>query len=502
MEKRKIYKDIAERTGGDVYIGVVGPVRSGKSTFINRFMESAVIPNIEGDYEKKKARDELPQSAEGKTVMTAEPKFVPDSACEVSFGDEVNVKVRLIDCVGYMIPDALGITENGETRMVKTPWSADPMPFEEAAEQGTYKVMTEHSTVGMVVTCDGTIGEIPRQSYVEAEERIVREMKEIGKPFVIVLNSKYPHSKEAEELAISLEEKYSCPVALVNCLELNTEDAEGIMEMLLYEFPVSRINVKLPSWTCTAGQNHPISVAITKSIRSAAAGIYTLSDAGRFTVKLEEALRENIKDAECEGTVSVRVQSSDLSKGNLQVCCELGDELYYKLIRDLTGIDIRTQSQLIETLVQLSEQRKEFSKYSDAIDQLENGGYGIVMPKIGELTIDEPEVIRNSGAYGVKLKARADSIHLIKASIETEINPIVGTQEQAEEIIQRLICEYEEDPSKLWESNIFGKSLYELVNDGLRTKIDHLTPQSREKLSETLSRIVNESSNGLICILL
>lgn len=502
MEKRKIYKDIADRTGGDIYIGVVGPVRCGKSTFINRFMESAVIPNISGEYDKKRARDELPQCAKGKTVMTAEPKFIPDSAVDVSFGDEVNVKLRLIDCVGYMIPDALGATEDGAERMVKTPWSDEPMPFEKAAEQGTYKVMTEHSTVGMLVTCDGTIGEIPREGYVQAEERLVNEMKAIGKPFVIILNSSEPLSEGAEKLAMSLEEKYSCPVALVNCLELNVEDAEGIIEMLLYEFPISLINVKLPSWIGAVSSTHALNGSILNSIREVAAEIRTLSDARRFADALGSHLSERIEGVSGENTCNVKILSSDLSNGTLDVSVDLCEELYYKIICDLTGVCVTTQSELIETLVELSEVKAEFEKYKEAICQLESGGYGIVMPKIGELTIDEPEVIRNAGAYGVKLRAKADSVHLIKAAIETEINPIVGTQEQAEEIIQRLISEYEEDPSRLWNSNIFGKSLYELVNDGLRSKMDHLTPQSKEKLSETLSRIVNESSNGLICILL
>ncbi len=502
METEKIYKDIAERTGGNIYIGVVGPVRSGKSTFINKFMETAVIPNIVGEYDRKKARDELPQSAEGKTVMTAEPKFIPDEAIEVSFGEGINLKMRMIDCVGYMIPGALGTTEDGEVRMVKTPWSEESIPFEKAAEQGTDKVMREHSTVGMLVTCDGTVGDIPRESYTEAEERIAKALKEIGKPFVLILNSKYPESTEAENLAISLEKKYSCPVALVSCLDLDNKDIENILEMLLYEFPVKEIGLRFPQWISALPENHQLNSLIIKSVKDTSVSVKSLNDVREFCEKLcsslSKKLSETYKDSECHATVS----SIDLSTGSVKLNCELPESLYYSTICDLTGLSISCQSDLISILLDLSNANKELLKYKDALNQLEKSGYGIVMPKMENLILSEPEVIRNAGAYGVHLCAKAESIHMIKAEIETEINPIVGTEEQAEEIIQRLISEYEDDPSKLWESNIFGKSLYELVNDGLNTKIEHLSNESREKLSETLSRIVNESSNGLICILL
>ncbi|MBE6587259.1 MAG: stage IV sporulation protein A [Ruminococcaceae bacterium] len=502
MEAEKIYKDIACRTGGDIYIGVVGPVRSGKSTFINRFMETAVIPNIVDEYAKKRARDELPQSADGKTVMTAEPKFIPDEAVEVSFGDGANIKMRMIDCVGYLIPGALGMTEDGEVRMVKTPWSDEPVTFEKAAEEGTKKVMLEHSTVGMLVTCDGTVGDIPRESYVEAEERIAGELKEIGKPFVLILNSKYPESKEAESLALNLEEKYSCPVALVSCKELDRSDIENILEILLYEFPVREISISLPQWIGALPENHQLNTHILDCLRKASGAVRTLSDSRSFCEGLEAALCEKLRLSDNKGACKVSISSVDLSEGRATVGVELPESLYYGIIRDLTGLDVDSQSGLISILLELSGANKELSKYKEAIDQLESGGYGIVMPKMQDLTLSEPEIIKSSGAYGVRLCAKAQSIHMIRAEIETEINPIVGTQEQAEEMIQRLVGEYEDDPQRLWESNIFGKSLYELVNDGLNTKIDHLSPQSREKLSETLSRIINESSNGLICILL
>lgn len=497
MKAERIYKDIACRTGGDIYIGVVGPVRSGKSTFINRFMETAVIPNIIGEYGKKRARDELPQSAEGKTVMTAEPKFIPDEAVDVSFGDGGTIKMRMIDCVGYLIPDALGMTEDGEERMVKTPWSEEAVPFAVAAEQGTRRVITEHSTVGMLVTCDGTIGDIPRESYVDAEKRIASELREIGKPYVLILNSKNPSSDEAERLAISLEKQYSCPVALVNCLELDSSDIENILEMLLYEFPVKEIKLNLPQWVSAIPENHSLNSAITRSIKDTMDEVHTLSDIRAFCQSLEGVLSQRM-ETEC----NVKIDTMDLSCGCVTLSALLPEELYYKIICDLTGLNVRSQSELISVLLELSEAKSELFKYKEAIAQLESGGYGIVMPKMEDLTLSEPEIIRSSGAYGVRLCAKAESIHMIKAEIETEINPIVGTQEQAEEMIQRLISEYEDDPARLWESNIFGKSLYELINDGLNTKIEHLSSESREKLSETLSRIVNESSNGLICILL
>ena len=502
MNVREIYNDIALRSGGDIYIGVVGPVRSGKSTFINRFMESAVIPNIQGEYDRKRARDELPQSAQGKTVMTSEPKFVPDDAVTVSFGDGVTFRMRMIDCVGYMIPDALGLTENGEIRLVNTPWSNEPVPFEKAAEMGTKRVMQEHSSVGMLITSDGTVGEIPRSSYIEAEERIVKELKAVGKPFVLILNSSEPNSEKAESTAIELENKYNCPVALINCMELDLEDVESIMEMLLYEFPVTEIKVQSPQWLTALGREHKLSGDIIKCLRESAVNVKVLSDIRQFTKCLRNSLVDTIFDGTPNEEINVDIISTDLSDGKVLIKVGLPLSMYYKTISDISGLLISDEAELIKTLLELSQAKAEYDKYKNAISSLESNGYGIVMPEINDLILDEPEVIRNSGAYGVKLKARAESIHMIKANIETEINPIVGTQDQAEEIIERMIREYEDEPTKLWESNIFGKSIYELVNDGLEAKITHLSNESRKKLSDTLSRIVNESSNGLICILL
>lgn len=501
MDAREIYADIAGRTGGDIYIGVVGPVRCGKSTFIKRFMETSVIPNISGDYDKKRATDELPQSAGGKTVMTTEPKFVPDEAVNISFGDSANLKMRMIDCVGYMVPEALGATEEGETRMVNVPWAAEPVPFETAAEEGTRKVITEHSTVGMLVTCDGSFGEIPRESFEEAEERIAAELHAIGKPFAIILNSKDPGSEAAEALAISLEEKYDAPVALVNCTTLDSDDVDNILEMLLYEFPLTEIEIRLPSWIGALPAGHALGEAVIESIRQSAGHVKTLNDVSSFCECYRQLLTAALESEGVTGT-DARIAQTLLSDGTAIVETVFPESLYYSVICDLTGICVKDQRELVSVILELSEAKRELEKYEKAIDELEDMGYGIVSPEIDDLKLCDPEVIRQSGAYGVKLKATAASIHMIRADIETEISPIVGTEEQSEEMIRYLMSAYEEDPKKLWESNMFGKSLYEMVNDGLHSKLEHLSAESREKLSETLARIVNESSNGLVCILL
>ncbi len=500
MDKREIYADIAGRTGGDVYIGVVGPVRCGKSTFIKRFMETSVIPNIEGEYERKLASDELPQSAGGKTVMTTEPKFIPNEAVNLSFSDGGTVRVRMIDCVGYLVPDALGTTEDGDIRMVKTPWSDESVPFDVAAEEGTGKVIRDHSTVAMIVTCDGTFGEIPRENYIEAEERTVSELKKIGKPFVVILNSADPSSKNAEELAIELEAKYKAPVALINCLELDSSDVDSILEMLLMEFPLSEIDISLPGWVSSLPTGHSLYTSIIETVRGCLDDLHSLSDVQTFCGNFSESLNNSM--AEYTDNLSAQVSSCDLGTGKATVNVTFPESVYYEVLCDLTGICVSNEKELVSVMINLSDAKRELEKYERAIIDLESTGYGIVVPEVSDLKIENPEIIRQSGAYGVKLRAKASSIHMIRADIETEINPIVGTEEQSEEMVSHLLSLVDEDPQKLWESNIFGKSLYELVNDGLHTKLSHLNNESREKLSETLSRIVNESSNGLICIIL
>lgn len=492
MAEHSIYQDIAERTGGDIYIGVVGPVRTGKSTFIKRFMESLVLPNIDDGYSRDRARDEMPQSAAGKTVMTTEPKFVPDEAVTIRMDDCASLRVKMIDCVGYIVSEALGTIENGQPRMVHTPWQEEPMPFVEAAEMGTEKVIREHSTIGMLITSDGSIGEISRESYVPAEERIVNELKSLGKPFAMVLNSANPSSEKAIALAYELEEKYQVPVALVSCIDLDAEDIRHILELVLHEFPVSEICVALPGWMDALEQEHPIKVSLRNSICACA-------DKIRKTGDLKDAFGDLGNN---EYVKSFRVEEIDLGTGKAKISIKFDDALYYAVISELTGFEIPDESALIALLKNLSSMKDQYDRVSEALAMAEEKGYGIVMPSIEELRLEEPEIVKQSGGYGVRLCASAQSIHMIRANIETEINPIVGTEQQSEELVRYMLREFEEDPSKIWESNVFGKSLYELVNEGLHTKLEHMPEESRTKLSETLERIINEGSGGLICIIL
>ena len=492
MEKFDIYKDIAKRTNGDIYIGVVGPVRTGKSTFIKRFMESLVLPNIADGYSRDRARDEMPQSAAGKTVMTTEPKFVPDEAVTISIDDCATLRVKMIDCVGYVVSEALGTIENGQPRMVHTPWQDEPMPFVEAAEMGTEKVIKEHSTIGMLITSDGTIGEISRDSYIEAEERIVSELKALGKPFAMVLNSADPTSEKAISLAYELEEKYGVPVALVSCIDLDAEDIRHILELVLSEFPVSEIRIKMPAWVSSLGDDHTIKASIRDSVCECAAKVKRTGDIKNAFSGLCE--NEYIK--------SSVIEDIDLGTGNASISVSFDDALYYEVLSELGGFEIKDDRELVELLRGFAEMKSRYERVSEALTMAEEKGYGIVMPSLDELRLEEPEIVKQSGGYGVKLSASAQSIHMIRANIETEISPIVGTEQQSEEIVKHMLREFEEEPAKIWESKMFGKSLYELVNEGLRTKLEHMPEESRLKLSETLERIFNEGSGGLICIIL
>lgn len=493
MSEQSIYRDIAERTGGDIYIGVVGPVRSGKSTFIKRFMESLVLPNIEDSYDRDRARDEMPQSAAGKTVMTTEPKFIPDDAVAIKLSDEASsLKVKMVDCVGYVVPDALGTVENGEPRMVRTPWKEDPVPFIEAAEMGTRKVIAEHSTIGILVTTDGSIGDIQRESYVEAEERVVRELKELGKPFAIILNSSNPSSDSAISLAYELEAKYELPVALVSCLDLDAEDIRHILELVLNEFPTTEISLECPEWLATLDEDHPIRRSLAESITDCAGNAYKVGNIRNAFTPLSE--NEYVK--------SVSLDAVDLGRGSATVTVYPKDDLYYKVISELTGFDISSEKELIELLRTMSALKKDYESVSVALKDAEESSYGIIMPDISSLKLEEPEIVKQAGGYGVRLRASCESIHMIRANIETEINPIVGTEQQSEELVKYLLREFEEDPKKIWESNLFGKSLYELINEGLHTKLENMPQDVRLKLASTLERIINEGSNGLICILI
>lgn len=492
MTDTSIYKDISARTGGDIYIGVVGPVRTGKSTFIRRFMETAVLPNITEEYEEKRARDEMPQSAAGKTVMTTEPKFVPDEAVNVTLGGKSTMRVKMVDCVGYIVPDALGAIEDGSPRMVNTPWSEQPMPFGEAAELGTRKVINDHSTIGVLVTTDGTIGEIGRNAYIEAEEKVADELTKINKPFVIVLNSATPEAAESERLAYELEEKYGAPVALVNCLELDRADIESILEMVLLEFPVSEIAVKLPGWVYALDDEHKIRRSITDSILESAEEVRKIGDIRNAF----EALSEN------EYVTSVNVSNINLGNGKAEVLADLAEGLFYKTVGEMTELKIENEEQLISQMIELSRVKREYEKVEQALRDVEERGYGIVTPRLEDLKLEEPEITKQQGSYGVKLKASAPSVHMIKATIQTELNPIVGTEQQSEELIKFMLREFEEDPKKIWESNMFGTSLYELINEGLNSKLAQIPHEARLKFGDTLQKLINEGSGGLICIIL
>jgi len=486
-----IYKDIAQRTQGDIYIGVVGPVRTGKSTFIKRFMDTKVLPNIENEYKRDRARDELPQSASGKTIMTTEPKFVPNEAVKININD-ADCNVRMVDCVGYMVRGALGSEEDGNIRMVQTPWDDEAIPFNEAAEIGTEKVINDHSTIGIVVTTDGSITEIPRESYVAAEERVVSELKKINKPFAILLNCVNPSSPQAKQLQKSLEEKYGVPVICVSCAQLDEDDIEDILETVLYEFPLTEIGIDLPGWLDALEWSHPLKNQIFTSVRDALTDVRKIRDAKNKI----ETMRE------LEYAEDVKTLNTDLGRGVINIEITTPEPLFYEVLSNATGLEIADDEKLLKLLMELKEVKRKYDKIECALKEVDAKGYGIVYPSLEELKLEEPEIVKQGSRYGVRLKAAAPSLHLIKAEIETEVSPIVGTEKQSEELVHSLLDEFENDPAKIWESNIFGKSLHELVNDGLHTKLARMPDESRFKIQETLQRIINEGSGGLICIIL
>jgi len=487
-----IYSNIAQRTGGDIYIGVVGPVRTGKSTFIKRFMETLVLPNIKSTFMKERALDELPQSAAGRTIMTTEPKFVPEEAVEISVGEGASMSVRLIDCVGYIVPSSLGYIENDQPRMVMTSWFDEEIPFNMAAEIGTQKVISEHSTVGLVVTSNGTIGDIPRNEYEECEERVIRELKELGKPFVVLLNSAEPSSKDTRELAERLTGLYDAKVIPVSAPDLDEEDIREILRELLFSFPIKEINIRTAGWINSLEKGHWLRSEILDCIRSAAADISIVREAGTAA----EAM------AQCPHVVKADISSIDLGKGSVTITAELDSSLFYQILGEATGMEISGESDLMPLLMELSQIRKKYERIAPALEEVEATGYGIVMPEMEELTLEEPKIIRQGGKYGVKLKASAPSIHMMKANINTTVSPIVGTERQSEELVMYLLDGFDDDPTRIWESNIFGKSLHELVNEGLHSKLAKMPTDARMKLQETLERVINDGCSGLICFIL
>ncbi len=492
MEEFNIYKDIAERTQGDIYIGIVGPVRTGKSTFIKRFMDLLVLPNIDNPYIKERAKDELPQSGAGRTISTTEPKFVPNEAVEIVLKDNARFRVRLVDCVGYMVKGAIGHLENEMPRMVSTPWFENKIPFEEAAELGTRKVINDHSTIGFLVTTDGSITEIPRQNYIQAEERVVKELKDLNKPFVILLNSTHPRAEETRNIAESLEAKYEVPVCVVDCMNMSMDDVHYILERVLFEFPVTEIHIDLPQWIEGLDFDHWLRQGIIKAVQSSTADIKRLKDTEGIPKALDAydfAKRSEFENINLgEGIVHIRIET------------EAG--LFYNIIEEITDYPLESEHQLLGLVGELSEAKKQYDRVASALKDVWEEGYGVVSPKLDELILEEPEIFKQGSRFGVKLRASSPSIHMIRADIKTEVSPLVGTEKQSEELLNYLISEFENDPSKLWESNIFGKSLYDLVREQLQNKLLKMPDDARDKLQLTLQRIVNEGSGGLICIIL
>lgn len=492
MESRNIYVDIARRTGGDIYIGVVGPVRTGKSTFIKRFMETLVLPNIESQYMRDRAIDELPQSAAGKTIMTTEPKFIPEEAISINLDDITSMNVRLIDCVGYILPSSLGYIENEQPRMVMTPWFDKDIPFNMAAEIGTQKVINEHSTIGLVITTDGSISDIPRVEYEEAEERVINELKAIDKPFVVLLNSTYPQSQNVRELQADMQNRYQVPVIAINCLDMTEADIKEVLAQVLEQFPIKEVAVDIPRWIVALEMDHWLKNSVYASITGAAKEITKISRVRAAFSSLTE----------CEHIQSSQVTEIDLGRGSAVVSVAVSIELFYRILGETTGLEIEGEAGLLPCMVELARIKREYEKIQGALEEVAATGYGIVMPALSELSLEEPEIVKQGGRYGVKLRASAPSIHMMRADITTEISPIVGSEKQSEELVMYLLNDFEEDPDKIWSSNIFGKSLHELVNEGLRNKLYRMPGDARMKLQETIERIINEGCSGLICIIL
>ncbi len=491
MNSYDIYGDIATRTNGEIYIGVVGPVRTGKSTFIKNFMNTVVIPNIKDEHKRQRAMDELPQSSNGKTIMTTEPKFVPNEAVEIMIGDS-KFNMRMIDCVGYLTNNVMGHMEGDMPRMVNTPWSEKQIPFEEAAEIGTRKVIEEHSTVGIVITTDGSVTDLSREDYFAAEERVITELKNQGKPFVVILNTNNPYAETTNNLCNDMSKKYDAPVLPINCALLTEFDINNIIETLLYEFPINEISFNLPRWIDNVEDEH----WLKNNLRNIAKDNFK-------TLKNLRQIKNVVEDIKiCENVSNAKLNSIEVGKGKASIDMELSQELFYKILSEMSGIKVSEEGDLFSIVTKLSQSKRSYDKIEQALNDVKRKGYGIVSPDIEDLALAEPEIVKQGSKFGVKLKAKAPSLHIVKAEIETEVSPIVGSEKQSEELVNYLMKEFEDDPKKIWESNMFGKSLHELVNEGLQTKLSKMPEDAQCKLQETLEKIINEGSGGLICIIL
>ncbi|HHW74391.1 MAG TPA: stage IV sporulation protein A [Firmicutes bacterium] len=487
-----LFSDLVERTGGDIYLGVVGPVRTGKSTFIRRFMELFVLPKIDDPLELERTRDELPQGSGGKTIMTTEPKFVPDEAIAIMVNDHINLRVRLVDCVGYTVPGASGYEDDEGPRMVSTPWFDYDIPFEEAAELGTRKVITDHSTIGIVVTTDGSIAEIPRESYEEAEERVIEELKELGKPFVILLNAVDPHDAAADALREELSLKYDVPVVALNCLELSQADLDLVLEEALYEFPVLDVSVNVPPWVEVLEPTHWLKDGLDRSVNDNMAAVSRVRDIDGMLEKLMEY----------EFVESAALQQVNLGTGEAEIRLMTPPGMFEQVLAEYCGEEIDGEADIMRIIRDYSVAKREYDKLAEALYQVSETGYGIVPPALEEMALEEPEIIRQGGRFGVRLRASAPSLHIVKVDVKSEFSPVVGSERQSEELVHYLLAEFEDDPEKLWESQIFGKSLHEMVQDGITGKLGNMPPNAQEKLQETLEKIINEGSGGLIAIIL
>lgn len=492
MEKYDIYGDIAKRTGGEIFIGVVGPVRTGKSTFITKFTENFVLPNISNKLQRQIALDEMPQSADGKTIMTTQPKFIPANGVKVQFKNKTTAQVRLVDCVGYFVEGASGHEENGNPRLVKTPWSETEMTFEKAAEFGTEKVIEEYSTVGVVITTDGSFGEIPRENYVDAEDRVIKKLNSKNKPYIIILNSADVNSKKAIDTKNKLEEKYGVSVALVNVMKMTADDISDIMEKMLLEFPMQSFNINIPKWMQSLSADSPLISRLLTETKKASEAMFKMKDFSKISELFSD-------DEEYE---NIELSELNLANGVGEYKARVKDGVFYKELSAECGEEIADEYGLFKFIKGFSESKRKFAKIKDALTEAEENGYGVVLPSFDEMNLEEPVLVKKGGSYGVKLKASAPSLHIMKVDVYTEVSPIVGTEKQGEDLINFIMNKFEDNPAGIWETNMFGKSLHDLVKEGMAGKIYAMPKDAQNKMRRTVTRIVNENKGGLICILL